>query len=318
MAFGAGIGTRVSMFSASAPRRGPRGLRGAARIRWCSGAMPLGTSTSAGAQTSTLMPKAVSSARRSLSAASAAAGVSSSFGWDKESPETPRATGFFLPPCSGTAGSIELSRAKASGSAPSSKASWRSSAAPGGASAAAAARAKGISANCASTGLETQICSEHLHRRKRISTGNRSWTKAKSSGNENPLSQRVWPSTVCGRSAPRRHSPLSQMDSTASDSIGAPCLPGSFGNRLKNCVSLEDTAMASLASPLSSMLPPTSSSDSSMSTTFGLPSSSGLRTQESPRLRPASSRCRSPPSASFSTGRRRCLKASTSIHPSAH
>lgn len=65
---------------------------------------------------------------------------------------------------------------------------------------------------------------------------------------EGLLSQRVWPSSLCGKSTPRLHRPLSAIDSSAKDSMGAPCLPGSFGSSAKNCARRDAMAMASASS----------------------------------------------------------------------
>mmetsp|Transcript_86330 Transcript_86330/g.252621 ORF Transcript_86330/g.252621 Transcript_86330/m.252621 type:complete len:469 (+) Transcript_86330:1142-2548(+) len=180
----------------------------------------------------------------------------------------------------------------------------------------------------ASLGLATQSCRAHFQIRKRISTGSRSWAKAKSEGHEKPLSQRVWPSTVLGIRVARRQRPLSATDSTANDSMGAPCLPGSLGSKLKNCVRWAAMAMASSLSSSSSSAPATSSSASAF----------GLVTHDMPRLRalaaalpvaaapprfcPWTARnaamAASLPSPSRSPASWRCLKASTSSQPKAH
>mmetsp|Transcript_11064 Transcript_11064/g.24260 ORF Transcript_11064/g.24260 Transcript_11064/m.24260 type:complete len:297 (+) Transcript_11064:273-1163(+) len=241
------------------------------------------------------MPKDANSALRSFSAFTPSAGASRSLG----SGGTPRAGAFFA---FGGTGSREHSGPNASGSAPRSRASCSSSGAPGGASAAADAKANGISAKGASSGLLTQICREHLQSRKRISVGRRSWTKLNSSGHEKFLSQRVWPSSLWGSSTPRLHKPLSATDSSARDSMGAPCFPGSFGRSAKNCVSREAIAIASASSCSRGFT-------SGTSTGFCL----GLVTQERPRFFGGSL------GLSTSSGSRRlCLKASTSIQPSAH
>mmetsp|Transcript_29163 Transcript_29163/g.52858 ORF Transcript_29163/g.52858 Transcript_29163/m.52858 type:complete len:207 (-) Transcript_29163:2464-3084(-) len=204
-----------------------------------------------------LIPSDASSSRRSCSAALPAAGGTSSFGL-ADAEGMPTAGGnfcFLLPAFSGNCGSLARNGPSASGSAPKSKASCSSSDAPGGASAATEAKANGISANGARDGSLTQICKEHLQRRNRMSAGNRSCTNEKSSGQEKFLSHRVCPSDVCGRRTPRRQSPLSHTDSKASDSIGAPCLPGSFGSSAKNCVIRDAIAIASVTSLPSSISP---------------------------------------------------------------
>mmetsp|Transcript_115509 Transcript_115509/g.274540 ORF Transcript_115509/g.274540 Transcript_115509/m.274540 type:complete len:336 (+) Transcript_115509:286-1293(+) len=239
-----------------------------------------------------LMPSDASSALRSLSALMPSAGESNNLG----------SRSFSL--ASFWGGRRAHKGPNDSGSAPKSKASCNSSEAPGGASAATEARAKGISARGASAGLLTQICSEHLQRRNRISVGRRSCTKLKSSGHEKFLSHRVWPSSLCGSRTPRRHRPLSATDSRARDSMGAPCFPGCFGSRAKNCVSLEAMAIASASScPRGLGLAST--------TGFCLP---GLVTQERPRFLGGSSFT----GLSMGSGSCLCLKASTSIQPNAH
>mmetsp|Transcript_48975 Transcript_48975/g.129467 ORF Transcript_48975/g.129467 Transcript_48975/m.129467 type:complete len:227 (+) Transcript_48975:414-1094(+) len=205
------------------------------RMRRCAGQIS-GALTSAGAQVSTMMPRSASADRRCFSAASASArGCSSAAPSGSEM--SARSLGKAL-----------STGARADASAPRMIA-WRTSSwAPAGASLATCASAKGISARGARLGLATQTCSAHRQRRNRISAGTRSCTKLKSCGQEKPRSQRVCPSTACGRRAARRQSPLSAIDSTASDSIGAPCLPGSFGSSAKNCARRDDSAIASAVS----------------------------------------------------------------------
>mmetsp|Transcript_8997 Transcript_8997/g.25053 ORF Transcript_8997/g.25053 Transcript_8997/m.25053 type:complete len:280 (+) Transcript_8997:648-1487(+) len=213
-------------------------------------------------------------------------------------------------------------------------ASCRSCAAPTGASPTTEPSANGTSARGASVGLATQSCRATRQSRKRISTGSRSCAKTKSDGHEKPRNQRVWPSIVRGNKAARRHKPLSATDSTARDNIGAPCLPGSFDNKLKNCVSCAAIAIASLLSSSSSSPLQASSSASGF----------GLVTHDIPRQRalaaalaaalvtataaalavrfcapaPSKARADSLPSPSKSPSRQRCLNASTSNQPRAH
>mmetsp|Transcript_16858 Transcript_16858/g.52930 ORF Transcript_16858/g.52930 Transcript_16858/m.52930 type:complete len:242 (-) Transcript_16858:1050-1775(-) len=200
----------------------------------------------AGAQSSTRTPRLASSSRLSCSAAS------NSFRGARRP---------LLAPCGD--GRRAARGASASRSAPNARASATSSAAPGGASPAFETSANGTSARGASAGLATQSCRAHFQTRKRISAGSRSWAKAKSEGQEKPRSQRVWPPTRRGIRAARRQRPLSATDSSARDSMGAPCLPGSFGSRLKNCERWAAMAMAPSLSSSSS-----SSSDSSAFSSF--------------------------------------------------
>mmetsp|Transcript_62067 Transcript_62067/g.173303 ORF Transcript_62067/g.173303 Transcript_62067/m.173303 type:complete len:347 (+) Transcript_62067:270-1310(+) len=268
-----------------------------------------GACTSAGAQVSMSTPCSASTARRSRSAALACACATR-----------------WVAPCGGGAsrcsgGILARSGCKAAASAPRATASRRRSAAPGGASLTISASAKGTSAKLASAGSATHSWREHRQSLKHISGDKRSCAKWKSCGQEKPRTHLALPPTTCGRSTARRQSPLSAMLSTASDSIGAECFPGSFGSKLKNCIS---RAAVAIDWALSS-----SSSAAASSRSSSICMGGGLVTQDAPRLRAlvAAAEFATPtalvveaassPSSSASA-KPCCLKASTSIQPRAH
>mmetsp|Transcript_18467 Transcript_18467/g.51351 ORF Transcript_18467/g.51351 Transcript_18467/m.51351 type:complete len:308 (+) Transcript_18467:286-1209(+) len=274
--------------------------------------MMSGVCTSAGAQESQLMPNSASCARRSFSAAFASA---------RGNKPSVLSLVFSL------GGRRETKGESAAASAPSATASRTRPAAPAGASFMTWTKAKGTSAYVAKAGSEMQSCSAQRHKRNLMSAARRSWAKLKSCGQEKPRRHRALPPTMWGSSTERRQRPVSAMDSTARESMGAECLPGSFGKRPKNCMSLEAVAMASAWSS-------SSSSSAVFSPSMGTGSSAGLCTQEVPRCLVAfvaaaawlafagvatalGALC----SSSTSTSSRSwevCLKASTSIQPRAH
>mmetsp|Transcript_110626 Transcript_110626/g.277122 ORF Transcript_110626/g.277122 Transcript_110626/m.277122 type:complete len:445 (-) Transcript_110626:1971-3305(-) len=275
-----------------------------------------GTCTSAGAQTSMSMSSSAKAARCSCSAALASARGSSS--------DSPRGRNDL----SVLGGNRDNNGESAEASAPNATASRRRAAVPAGASFITLTSAAGTSARGASSGSETQSWRAHRQRRNRISAGSLSWAKAKSCGQEKPRSHRGRPPTMRGNKTPRRQRPLSAMDSTANESIGDACFPGSFGTRLKNCNILEDVCCSSAPSSSS-----TSSSPSSPPT-LALPAAGLEPTQEAPRPRatfaaaatcacgarlfPAMADAASSKSSSSSKWRPCCLKASTNIQPNAH